>query len=110
MKTKEDCVNKFSHININQVKYRHSGNWFDKSALRFFDSVLCDTVFYIKNSGEGYFVSSEKCDSKTPRMFTVRKVNDLSGKCEVITDSDFQQFKHTDEAYTYIYNKLKESV
>lgn len=63
-------------------------HWFSREAMRFFDSRVLKSS--IRPVGEGaYFVSSERFDADSPRLFTVRFI---SNDGHVGTVGEFQQY------------------
>ena len=76
---------------------RNIGNhFFSPSSMRFFSSRVHSEVY----SG-CYFVTSEKFDWKSPRLYTVRKANP-DGTIETI--GDFQAFDTRSKAHTFAKN------
>jgi hypothetical protein len=81
---------------------RRDGHWFDKDAMRFFDSKIESPLI------EGrYFVSSEQCHhsdgTSSPRLFTVREV---SAEADIDTVGEFQGYKTKRAARAAIYALL----
>lgn len=68
-------------------------HFFDPDTLRFFDSRILGGVI-----GDGYFVTSERCDYDSPRLYTVRRAN-ANGSIDRV--GEFQQFKTAHAARTY---------
>ena len=66
----------------NSVRGYH---FFDKDAMRFFDSRLSEEVY-----GGKYFITSERFDSRSPRLYTIRMVND---DASIDTIGEFQQYE-----------------
>ena len=82
---------------ISEIKRRNEeiGQFFfSKGAMRFFKSIIGSSVY------RGcYFITSERFDMDTPRLFTVRKsMPDGS----VDTFREFQEFKNSQAAKNYI--------
>ena len=69
---------------IRDVKSKHRGHFFDKDAMRFFNSRLVDEVF--PSLGKVYFVTSEKFDYNSPRKFSVRVLNLDTGSIDTVGD------------------------
>ena len=45
-------------------------HWFDKGSMEFFDSIIYPEL--VQHPEGAYFLSSERFDSRSPRLFTVR--------------------------------------
>ena len=78
-------------------------HFFDKSAMRFFNSRLLDQVYHVPNSKDLYFITSEQfidhtTGDKQPRLYTIRKYNHETIQIETI--GEFQQ-------YSSVYNAKK---
>jgi len=71
-------------------------HFFDASAMRFFDSRV---ESWHPVTGGALFVTSEQFDSKSPRLFTVRRILD-SGKVESV--SEFQEYATLADAQSAI--------
>lgn len=79
---------------IADVKRIAIGHFFDKSSMRFFNSVITQDVFPgVENV---YFVTSEKFDYKSKRFFTVRKLDIKNRSIETV--GDFQGFSSIAQA------------
>uniref|UniRef100_A0AAU3I9F0 Uncharacterized protein n=1 Tax=Streptomyces sp. NBC_01393 TaxID=2903851 RepID=A0AAU3I9F0_9ACTN len=70
-------------------------HWFDASALRFFSSRISETVY--PTEGGAYFVSSERFDWQSPRLFTVRHCTTAG---EISTVGEFQGYASRNGAHT----------
>lgn len=70
---------------------RPLGHWFSPATMRFFKSRLPATA-YLKG-GDYYFISSEKFNYESPRLYTVRKMNGSDG--EVGTIGPFNELTKT---------------
>ena len=67
-------------------------HWFDPSSMRFFDSRLGRTV-YSAGAGAGqFFVSSERFDYTTPRMYTVRRFDPQTSQVDEAPGHVFQEY------------------
>lgn len=72
-----------AHIRAANVTAEHY--FFDRSAMRFFDSrILPDLI------GGRYFITSERFDRDSPRLYTVRVANDDG---TVATVGEFQAYR-----------------
>jgi len=76
-------------IDMASVKASHKGHWFDEGAMQFFKSRVARWGY--ENGGLVYFVSSEKYDLATPRLYSVRVYDRTTD--EIDTCGDFQQYK-----------------
>ena len=88
-------IKKFNSISDIRTYNRLSGkHFFDASSMRFFNSKVYDKVYK-----GNFFITSERFDSKTARLYTVRiAMND--GRIETIPK--FQAFKTKKQAIEYI--------
>ena len=80
--------------NIQEVRNRHSGHWFDAKTMRFFSSRVSETAYLSIDGKRSFFVSSERFDMETPRSYTVR-VQD----CETGSISTVDEFQRYDSRY-----------
>lgn len=92
-------MKRISFIGRNTLESMHRGHFFDKGSMRFFNSriaeygyngILCndkETIY----SDLVFFVTSEKFDYKSPRLYTIRRLNRTTG--EIITVGEFQAYK-----------------
>ena len=85
---------------VRDVESKAKGHFFEPNAMRFFNSRLVDEVF--PSRGKVYFVTSEKFDHKSPRMFTVR-VLDLESR-GIETVGEFQAYSSRTQALTAALN------
>ena len=63
-------------MNIDHIKTKNEQAgyfFFEKGAMRFFNSRICPTVY--KGDGGVFFITSEQFDHNSERKYTVRKVN-----------------------------------
>lgn len=80
-------------IPMEAIRHRHNerwkreGNWFGESETRFFGSRYARTGYRVGD--HAYFLSSERFDSRTPRLYTIRYMLWETG--EVLTVGEFQQ-------------------
>lgn len=89
-------MKKITWDSINNIQYYSKGHFFDKEAIRFFNSRLPSGGF--NNGNEIYFVTSERFDSNTPCMYTVRKLTIKTGSIDTV---EFQQYKTKKTAEKY---------
>lgn len=85
--------------NIEDVKKAHKaagGHWFDESSMEFFDSIVYPEL--IQHPEGAYFVSSERFDSKSPRLFTVRFAH-FNGEVETV--GPFGAFDAKSDAWSW---------
>lgn len=83
-------------VDIRIVKNLARGHFFSAGATRFFSSHYSQIAYYQPQTDCYFFVSSEQFDSKTPRRYTVRRLN-LSGGVDTI--GDFQQYETSRQAH-----------
>lgn len=81
---------------IKQANQEHGYHWFDQDSMEFFDSIVYPNL--VQHPEGAYFVSSEKFDSRAPRLFTVRFAR-LTG--DVSTVGPFQGFATQLDARQY---------
>ena len=75
---------------IKEANERAGQNWFAPDTMRFFNSrVLSDVI------GGRYFVTSERYDNASPRLYTVRIAND-DGTIDTV--GEFQRYDTADKA------------
>ena len=81
---------------VNGIEIKHKGHFFSPGSMRFFNSRLCHEVFPTKNGA--YFITSEKFDYKSPRLYTVRffDLND-----DIKTVGEFQAFETKAQAVSF---------
>lgn len=84
-----------THIRcIDDLKSQYKGYWFTKGAMAFFNSRVSSDIYHsTKEKGTIYFISSERRDHSTPRLYTVRKYNMRTH--DIDSEGGFQ-------AYTYL--------
>jgi hypothetical protein len=82
---------------LKTVSHATGGHFFDTGAMRFFDSRVGG--FILRNDDtSGYFVTSERYDYKSPRLYTVRRYSlvtreDGSPWVDIETVGDFQDWE-----------------
>ena len=82
--------------NINEIialNKRAGNHFFSKESMRFFSSRVHSEVY----NGR-FFVTSEKFDWKSPRLYTVRKIESDGS---ITTIGDFQGFDTRSKAHTF---------
>ena len=72
-------------------------HFFSPSNMRFFSSRVHSEVY-----NGCYFVTSEKFDWKSPRLYTVRKIESNG---DITTIGEFQQYDSRSKAHTAAKNK-----
>lgn len=70
---------------INDIKSFAKGYFFTPDAMRFFNSRVLEGVYYGR-----YFITSEKFDSNSPRLYTIRMIDE---ERDIQTVGDFQAYK-----------------
>lgn len=86
-------------VPIERIKSRAkkcNTNWFDKGAMRFFNTRLPKKAFASQGAKCFYFVTSEAFDYKSKRKYTVRR----QCSCKVDTVGEFQQYASQKSATT----------
>lgn len=87
------------HWTINDIEaaMRAQGShWWDAGALRFFNSRIGYEVF--QGPGGVYFVSSERCNHDSPRLFTVRQFDPETSDLVSKGGSEFQEYASRSDA------------
>lgn len=81
----------FTHITeIQRANERAGKHFFEASTMRFFRSRILPDVY-----GGRYFITSEQFDRDSPRLYTIREVNEHGG---IDTVGEFQQYDTLDKA------------
>lgn len=76
------------YISMAEVKYKANGYFFSDGATRFFNSRYPQNAYRIGD--KAYFVTSEKFDYKSPRLFTVRFLDLKTGNVDTL--GEFQAY------------------
>lgn len=104
-------MKEINFVSMNEIKQCSKIHFFDKGSMRFFNSRLseygyqCKEVVKIGKYDEYnyhniiFFVTSEKYDHKSPRLYTIRKLTINTGAIETV--GDFQQYKSRDTAHRW---------
>lgn len=79
---------------IKQANKDADGHWFDADTMRFFRSRVSRKVYPVEAGT--YFVTSERFDDNSPRLYTVRFIW-TDGDVE--TQGEFQQYKTSKAAH-----------
>jgi hypothetical protein len=79
---------------IQEANKASGGHWFSKDTMRFFKSIVYNPIYFGR-----YFITSERFDDGSPRLFTVRFAN-ADGSID--TASKFQQFSTKRQALKFI--------
>ena len=75
------------YYSMTDLQYAHRGHWFSPGAMRFFKSRLGSEVLPVPDGW--LFTSSERFDYNTPRLYTIRKMDQYGEISEV---GEFQQY------------------
>ena len=75
------------YYGLENLRNAHSGHWFSPGAMRFFKSRLGSEVLPVPDGW--LFTSSERFDYNTPRLYTIRKMDQYGEISEV---GEFQQY------------------
>ena len=78
---------------LSEIKALHLGHFFDRDAMRFFNSKIYPNVY--AGAEHWFFVTSERFDDNTPRLYTVRSI-DRAG--DIRTVGEFQEYPTLDAA------------
>ena len=88
-------------INYLKAKAEQAGNrFFDKGAMRIFNSRVLPSSFTKMDEGVYRFVTSERCDGE-PRFYTIWEVT-LEPWFNIVNVSEFQQYATGREAMKHI--------
>lgn len=92
------------------IRSEHNGYFFSPGAMRFFDSrVLWSTAKYADN-GCAYFITSERYDYATPRLYTIRRMDSEpmeNGIRDIQTIGEFQQYETAAQAKAALKNLIE---
>lgn len=103
MNYKAQVVNKeivrFEYVSQSELERYHKGYFFSRDSMRFFNSRIAQYGYRKLTCNDKeiiyhnlvFFVTSEKFDCKSKRLYTIRRLNIDSG--EIITVGEFQQYK-----------------
>lgn len=61
-----------------------TGHWFDKDTMRFFASLLSDTLIYYPDGSKILFVSSELGPNQPKRRYSIREYTVESGRIDTV--------------------------
>ena len=87
-------------INYLKAKAEQAGNhFFDKGAMRFFNSRVLPSSFTKMDEGVYRFVTSERCDNEA-RFYTIREVT--LDPFDIVDVSEFQEYATGREAMKHI--------
>lgn len=78
---------------IEEIEEAHTGHWFDKASMEFFDSIAYPEL--VQHPEGAYFISSERYDGGSPRLYTIRFAS-LDG--EISTVGPFMGFNSKADA------------
>ena len=81
---RNEFINHTGIYSINDIKNHHRGNWFKPDTMRFFNSRISDSLFYDPKNNLIYFISSEKFDHKSPRLYTIRSYDPSTDTTETV--------------------------
>jgi hypothetical protein len=89
-------------MTIDQIKQgnKQAGNhFFEPAAMNFFNSRILQRVIPNKTKDKFYFVTSEKFNRNSPRLYTIR-IFTKDGNIDMI--GEFQEYKYSYQAYKAI--------
>jgi len=79
-----------SYVEMRDIASRTRGRWFTPEAKRFFRSRWSSYGIETRDKSKVYFVSSERFDDVSPRLYTVRVYNVVLDVVKNV--GDFQQY------------------
>jgi len=83
----------FSIEDAKAIAKDQENHFFDRATMRFFNSRISDMCYSTTNGKEMFFVSSERFDDMSPRLYTVRVAKlDENGHLTIDTVSEFQEY------------------
>lgn len=89
---------------IKMINKANGGHFFDKGAMRFFNSRLATSGHVVREFA--YFITSERFDWHSPRFYTIRAMDINSG--EVQTMGTFREYNTLKEAKAKLAAMVKE--
>jgi len=106
----------FGYVLQSEIERRHKGHFFDKSSMKFFNSRIAQYGYRKITSTENeiiyhnlvFFVTSEKNDYKSPRLYTIRCLSLTTGK--ITTVGEFQGYKTSATANRHAQKIATESI
>ncbi len=90
------------YVSIYDIKNKHCGHWFSPGAMRFFNSRLPQGGYKIGN--KAYFITSEQFDYKTPRYYTVRVIDWITGDVDTVGEFNKLTRSEANTALKHIIN------
>lgn len=97
---------KIMYVSINEIKYKARGHFFDPTSMRFFNSRIAQEGYTKEGHDKIYFLTSERMDHKSPRMYTIRALDKNTGMINTV--EGFQRFKHRNTAHNNMIKLLKD--
>lgn len=79
------------YVDMAEVRRAHRGHWFDRDTLRFFRSRVAEYGYGSADGARVYFVSSERFDDRSPRLYSVRVCVLATGSIDTV--GAFQRFR-----------------
>lgn len=79
----------YDFTSTEDIKRNHRGYWFSKDTMKFFQSRIGQNVYYGKDLL--FFVSSERQNYDTPRLYTVRAYDPKHDRVQTV--GEFQGYK-----------------
>ncbi|QDK02874.1 hypothetical protein KNU71_gp041 [Streptomyces phage Braelyn] len=91
----------FSLEDVKAIAKDQNNHFFDRAALRFFNSRISEMCYSDLQGKTMFFVSSERFDDMSPRLYTVRVAKlDENGHLTIDTVSEFQEYASRDGAHS----------
>ena len=85
----------FSIRQIRQANEDAGYHFFEPSTMRFFDSRVASKQVYPKATGGSYFITSERFDWNSPRLYTIRECSENG---HISTIGGFQAYSTVEAA------------
>ena len=92
---------KLTMADVKRINRDNGKCFFEKGMMKFFNSRIGNTLY-----GNKYFVTSEKFDENSPRLYTIRLFDVNTGSVDTV--GEFQGFKTGQQAISHIKGLLKE--
>lgn len=82
------------------ISERHENHFFDASAMRCFNSRVLDSTWTKMDDDTYRFITSERFDAESPRLYTIREFTVSTGSTETV--GEFQAYRNSRTALAHI--------
>ena len=97
-----NIINKKYHHCLDNFKYTYSGHFFDRDAMRFFNSKVYDGFYF-----DRFIITSEKQSHAHDRRYSIRIICPTG---DIDTIGEFQEFASKRQAETFINKHLSKEI